>query len=155
LAVSSGQRLPGKSVPPGALLTSFKKQLNQDIMNPTFYIHVAISTVIIIVFALLLGTHSFKRKKRLSLAFEQPSPMWYASECFMFLKATILTCNTPDELKKCRGQVEIFYDREFRAPITKCERKKYYSRLLKAIVAKEDSWNAKVLDPSTEAFYHM
>lgn len=115
---------------------------------------IAAGTVAFIGIAFILGTHPFKRKKRLSLVCEQPSPMWYASECFMFLKATILTCNTPDELKRCREQVEIFYDRKFRAPIPTSERKRYYARLLEAIATKENSWNAKVFDPNTEAFYH-
>lgn len=125
-------------------------------MNPTFYTHVAICTVLIIVFAFIVGKHPFKRKQRLLLAGEQTSPMWYASECFMFLKATIMTCSTPDELKKCRTQVEIFYDREFRAAISIRERKKYYARLLESIALKEELINQSMLVPDehTEAFYH-
>lgn len=120
-------------------------------MNPTFYALVAIATVIIIVFAFILGTHPFKRKKRLSLVYEQPSPQWYANECFMFLKASIMTCSTPDELKNCKEQVEIFYDRKFRAPISIRERKKYYIRLHEAVALKEQLLNQ---DEYTEAFYH-
>jgi hypothetical protein len=121
-------------------------------MNPTFYTHVAIITALIVAFAFVLNLHPFK-KKRLVLAYEHPSPMWYASECFMFLRATIMTCNTPDELKKCKDQVEAFYDKEFRVPITNRERKQYYIRLLAAISSKEELF-AQVLDEHTEAFYH-
>lgn len=109
-------------------------------MNPALYYHVAISTVLIIVFAFILNVRPFG-KKRLTLAYEQPSPQWYANECFMFLKATIMTCSTPDELRKCQAQVEIFYNRMFRAPITTCERKRYYTRLLEAIALKEELLN--------------
>lgn len=121
-------------------------------MNPALYYHVAISTVLIIVFAFILNVRPFKAKKRLTLAYEQPSPQWYANECFMFLKASIMTCSTPDELKKCKEQVEIFYDRKFRAPISIRERKKYYIRLHEAVALKESSF--KALDEHTEAFYH-
>jgi hypothetical protein len=101
----------------------------------------AIVAGLLILAAFILGAHPFRRKKRLVLAKTQQFPQWYASECFMFLKATIMTCTTPDELKKCRSHVEIFYDRKFRAPISTRERKRYYTRLLEAIALKEELLN--------------
>lgn len=107
-------------------------------MNPTFYIHVAIGTVLIIVMALILGAHPFGKKKT-------KDQFWLAGDYYTFLRANIQTCMTFEELEQLKTVVNRFYYKEFREPISGKERERYYVRLMETIDKRENDMEGSLL----------
>jgi hypothetical protein len=107
-------------------------------MNPSLYTHVAISTVLIIVAALILGTHPFKKKRRLVLAAETDPNLWTAGDYYIFLNSLILASKTLEELQKNMPLIDGYFDKGFRVPISAIERKRYYISLLDSYCKKEN-----------------
>jgi hypothetical protein len=107
-------------------------------MNPTFYTHVAICTVLILLAALVLGTHPFKKKKRLVLAAPADLNLWTAGDYYMFLNSLIRASKSLEELQKNMPLIDGYFDKCFRVPISTIDRKRYYSRLLESYCQKEN-----------------
>jgi len=80
---------------------------------------IAFSTVFIIVFALAMGAHHFRKKKRLIVASareEDPRIGWVAGDYFMFLNSLIRSCRTLDELQATMPKIEGYYDKGYQQP---------------------------------------
>jgi len=114
-------------------------------MNPEFYHSyaflnaVAAATVALIGILFIIGLHPFKKKKQLLvLAPEEDPLLWVAGDYYTFLRANIMTCDSIEELNGLKAVVESFFDKEFRAPISTADRKRYYARLLEAINTREN-----------------
>jgi len=107
-------------------------------MNPAFYTHVAIGTVLIIAIALFLGAHPFKKDK-------PKEKFWLASDYYTFLRANIQTCLTFEELEQLKNVVDDFYSKQFREPISRGDRSRYYTRLMETICKRENTLEGSLL----------
>jgi hypothetical protein len=107
-------------------------------MNPTFYIHVAVVTALIILVAFILGTHPFKKKS-------PKDKFWLAGDYYTFLRANIQTCMTFEELEQLKNAVDGFYNKTFREPISRAERSRYYTRLMETIYKRENEMEGSLL----------
>jgi hypothetical protein len=107
-------------------------------MNPTFYIHVAVVTALIILVAFILGTHPFKKKS-------PKDKFWLAGDYYTFLRANIQTCITFEELEQLKVVVQRFYTKRFREPISGKDRDRYYTRLMETIDKRENEMEGSLL----------
>ena len=107
-------------------------------MNQKLYYHVAISTVLIIVIAFILGARPFKKER-------PKDKFWLAGDYYTFLRATIQTCMTFEELEHLKDAVDGFYYKQFREPINRAERTRYYDRLMETICKRENEMEESLL----------
>lgn len=107
-------------------------------MNPSFYNNVAICTVLIIVMAIILGARPFKKKS-------SGPKLWLAGDYYTFLRANIQTCMTFEELEDLKNAVDSFYSKEFRVPISRSDRSRYYTRLMETISKRENDMEGSLL----------
>lgn len=91
-----------------------------------FLQHIAIITVLLIVFLLLFSPRLFKMP---------PLTGWQSpGDYYAYLMACIQTCKELDELNFRRNEVEGFYYKTYSHPVTHDEMETYYDLLTAAII---------------------
>ena len=103
-----------------------------DLLTPSFLQHVAICTVLVLLIALILGTHPFKKKKQPTV-----SDVWLADDYFKYLRSFINASKNMDELESAMQLIDTFHDKVFREPISNRQCNEYYEKLLDVYCTKE------------------
>lgn len=93
-----------------------------------FYQHVAIVTVLIVLFALILGPRLQSKRRRLTIT--APVGHWTAQEYYMYVTALINTSLTWEQLNSAQKIVDRFCSRDFHPEATLKELQRYHARLL-------------------------
>lgn len=96
-----------------------------------FYQQVAIVTVLIVLFALILGPRLQSKRRRLTIA--APVGHWTAQEYYMYVTAVINTSFTIDQLNSAQRIIDRFCSREFHPAASQKELQRYHARLLATI----------------------
>lgn len=96
-----------------------------------FYQQVAIVTVLIVLFALILGPRLQSKRRRLTIT--APVGHWTAQEYYMYVTALINTSLTWEQLNSAQKIVDRFCSREFRPTASHKELQRYHARLLATI----------------------
>lgn len=99
---------------------------------------VAFVTVLIVLFAIALDAHPFRRKREF-----MSHKLWDASEYYIYLKHCIAKCVTGAHLNDVRPLVNKF-QKYYRKVTDQEELQRYYSRLQEAINEKEKELNGQL-----------